>query len=419
MDVALCQEILRLAEQAGANKAFVLSRSCIQSIDRISNLVEFHTTKVLNTDELFVTCGNGCCSEVIYQNERAELSRDDLISHVKKCCQAARLAHVWGQNSNIAETEFKHFDSQSASADIVDNSCLDIHKKNACNVECFRPQCLMNADFSAISALKNLRNNLADVNEHISLDAEISIQAIEETRYFEKNIQTQRHYESCLKQTLFFRHLDNLISLKLPDFRFLGRRFELSEHPEFLSAQDVADGFSKSASSVVDYVNPSDSILISGWGMCVLGHEAAHLKTDITRGGRIVLNMAECLDFPVHNRLCAGNGIKISLEGGLTREELLTRVADKTLMVDAPDAWVRKNESILEVRFRIVCSVRNGVPDQYYKPVVLRFDLKKMWYYCKFASKPYVRIAMACGEGIADFQAPWGYFDLKPVLSHW
>lgn len=412
MDIALCQEILRQAEKSGAEKAFILSRSCILRSESLVGHQILSSVDASRCSKLFVQIGTGSCSALIENGNVPVASRDALLECASKCCQAARLAKVWGQNRNLAELEFRRFESEKYLAEIVDPECPLSTEKNACSDDCFRPECILNAEFALSEKLKMLDEKMAGYQA--VLNAEFCVQSVEETLFIDKDIQTQRHFESSIKQSVVYKKH----SLELPEYRFVGKNFDIAKLPELIAAHDIAEAFEKSCESESQFAGTGTGVLVSGWGMSVIGHETAHLHVDISPGGRVVMNLSDCLNQPVQTGECRSNGVRISLEGGLQKAILLTRIPEHTLVVDAPDAWIRRNDATLDVRFRIAYTVQNGALEQAFKPIVLRFDLKRIWYYCRFASKPYVRTALKCGNGIADFQAPWAYFEMKPEFAH-
>ncbi|MBQ9396782.1 MAG: hypothetical protein IJU23_14860 [Proteobacteria bacterium] len=412
MDVALCQEILRQAEQSGASSAALFVTSSARRTDSIRHHKSDSSTVTFESAKLLVQCANGCCGVELYSQNRVSYGRIDLMNKVQNACQAARLASVWGQTSDLLARELKRFEIDATSA-VQENDCSANDKKSKCTGDCFSVDCLASEDLSGV--LKTLDDRFVKSGAQSEYQAEIITNAVVETCYVGEKVTTQKHFDSVLKQRFVLKNSGR--TLCLPDYRTLGKITDMAEHLTVMDAGDVAQRLEKSVAA--DYFDIRDvaGLCLSPWGMAVLGHEAAHLNVDISPGGRVVMNRAECLPVPASFRSCLGAGIKIALEGGLTRDAMFERLPDNTIVVDAPVYWMRKNNSSLYIHFESAWLLNQGKLERPVKGVVLKFDLQKIWFYCRFAAKPYARVAFKCGDGVSDFQAPWGFFEVNPKIK--
>ena len=412
MDLTLCLELLRQAEQAGASSAALFLTSSATRTDSVQHHKFNSSTVQSESARIIVQCASGCCDVELYSQNRVAYQRDELIDKVQNACQAARLASVWGQSDNLLERELKRFETDAAFA-VQQTDCSKNEKKSKCNGDCFSTECLAGEDFS--ETLKTLDNRFVQSGAQSDYQAEIITHAVVETCMTGDKETTQKHFDSVLKQRVVLKNTARIVCL--PDYRTLGKFTSISDHLTVIDAGGVALGVEKSESAEPYDIRDIAGLCISPWGMAVIGHEAAHLGVDISPGGRIVFERSECLPVPASSRSCLGAGIKISLEGGLIREAMLDRLPDNTIVVDAPAYWTRKNQSSLYIHFESAAILNKGKLDIPVRGVVLKIDLKKIWFYCRFAAKPYARIALKCGHELSDFQAPWGFFEVNPKIK--
>ena len=410
MDLALAMSLLKQADRCGAEDAcLIFTKRTIRSETLDSKKIA-HELRHESSCRLAVRVGCGTATVELFQGKAGMPGDSALLERVKNLCQGARLCAAWGATDDQLEAMLRKFDRQAAVAFKLSETCLSAG--STCEVDCFGEKCLEIEDPSYASLLHSIALKMQPLARQISWRGQLDLVWCEETLYRGSDARTVSRFEAYLDQWLSAKGMHDI---RLPRYSFAEPVFEMAAHPMLFDASDVARGIVESASSGASYGFDGRGLVLSGWAMAVLGHEAHHLNVDITRSGRLAYDVSRCMTVPDVGGRCRNLAMKITLESNLTRDVLFTRVPDHTLYVDAPDFWIRRNEKILDVQFLTAAEVMGGKIAGYLAPVVLRFDLTKLWYYCPLASKPYVRISLKCGEDDTVSQAPCGYFDVEPA----
>ncbi len=421
MDVALCLELLRQADHSGAADTIVLNRNidCHRDVWR-GGKKSMHREAIHETD-LFVRVENGCTRVKLLQGEGGLPSRESLIQMTKNAIQAARLANIWGQNGNPLDEAIHRFEN-SAMYSVDDLRCVaddkpktkskkkEVAEDNGCIGECFRLECFGRENISFAEMLNQIAKNIQKSTSGARLNASVTASAIEETLYHHDEIKTQKRLDIVVEQEISVEHQGETTFLRLPEYRSSEPVLDLSS-AQMLRASDVADKFEKSVCAQTEYNNDASGILLMGWPMAVLGHEAHHLGADMTSSGKIIFDSDRCSQAISNASGCRSQALDVPESEKKNFDAVISELPDKTLILDAPSSWIRRNRQWLDVKFEIVCGVSGGKVSEFYKACVVRFDLLKMWEQCRFAAYPVVRIALKCGNGISNFQAPAAYFE--------
>ncbi|MBR4985124.1 MAG: hypothetical protein IKY83_05220 [Proteobacteria bacterium] len=410
MDLALAMSLLKQADQCGAEDAVLWVRKSKRRVERLDSKKISNELCTQQRCRLVVSVGRGSASAELGQGAAGIPGEAALSEIVKNLCQGARLCNVWGTTCQQVEDICREFDRHAVNAFEV--SCRDSNAQ--CTHECFRESCLERDDPDYVGMLHRIAVQMQPLAHLLDWHGSMTLGWIEETLYSSAQTRTVSRFEAFLDQSIQLKGAQSQCALQFPRYSFARPAFGMTDHPFLIETSDVAQGFVESAKAAVSYGFDAHGLVLSGWAMAVLGHEAHHLNVDITRTGRLVYDVSQCMNVPENGGKCGNLAIKIALESNLTRDVLLSRVPDHSLYVDAPEYWIRRNGKFLDVRFLVVGSVIGGKIARYFEPVMLRFDLTKLWYYCLLAAKPYARISLKCGHSDAVSQAPYGFFDIDP-----
>ncbi len=422
MDVALGQEIIHHALQTGATDAALFFRRFQRRTDCFIHYLPSSELSAFQDAELFVVVNSGCAHYRLFdKNSDVIPDRNSILSMTENCVQAARLAAVWGQSTHPLECELNRFQNDSLIAIKPDDDCPPPGKKDdfACVGHCLVPECLADLKFKPSYIIDDIVQGFQSLKAKSLLQIQMDIDAVDETLFHGSGISSQKHYETSIRQSISIHKDNHQVSLQLPEYVFSGNLFNSSDHRALLRVQEVALAFEEAVQAQTKCELPGHGYVVSGWGMAVLAHEAAHLHVNMSGAGRLVMDIAGCPDVPFACGSCRNLALNIALESSLQRDALLERVPDHAIWLDAPECWIRKNKHFIEMRFRIVAEIVGGKMNRFFQPLTVRFDLEKIWFYCKYASKPLVRIRLRCGDGMTSMQAPCGFFDLDldPVDS--
>ena len=390
MDIALYQELVNHAQKLGCDDVAIIARHIIQNA--IANTNSAAIFKQFEDATLAIQIGNASASVQILNNA-IQSDRTTLLQTVKNLCQAAKIAKTWGSNApSTVHDIVKQFNLWPESTDITCDSY-------ACTNDALQAEA---PQVDTLPSHNPTQVDLSDISQNLQFSAQTVTAAVQETLFHNQKILTHTTTQSTLFRKLTLRHVDQDISLNLPLLRFNPYIAEQipDDSAQIDEIRETAQHFYNSECSQLQYVSPMPQILISGWGMAVLGHEAAHLNKDIAVSGKIIAEIAQCSNTP-----CPILGFMPSEQTQETQQNSVS-VPPYTLMVDAPDLWIRKNQHLLDIRFRIACEMEHTKIIRYFKPVTLRIDLNEIWNHIQMAISPVKTICLKCHKDFATFSAP-------------
>ena len=404
MDIALYKELVNHAQKCGADDVALIYRHILEknlsgnitSVDEIKLAVQFQ---------------KGSAS-AFFTNQFASPSRAALMQINKNLCQAAKIANAWGQNGTSNVQSVVRTFNQLPSIRYNDRIC----DPQSCSDDCFHADCIQtqSPDIPTLNP-----PYLNEISNNLSIQVEQTTKAIDEVLFYQQDILMHSFVETYLKSQLKLQHIDDIYTLSLPLCRFnpLSPDNPLANPDQMQAAMlEIADGFYNSVCAKLEYVNPMPNLVISGWGMAVLGHEAAHLSIDMASSGKLIMDMAQCqtgtdaANCPIHSLLPSDSAFQ-------SKQALFETLPKHTLFVDAPSLWVRKNHTLLDVHFKIACEIENAKILRYFKPVTLRFDLRSIWQNILSTTNLMSKICLKCHPGMADFSAPDCYLPLTISLG--
>ncbi len=412
MDLALAMSLLKQADRCGAEDAVIWVRKSRVRTEKVDSKQIAHELNDEMSCRMIVRAGTGTAAADLVQGKAGLPGDAALLESVRRLCQGARLCGVWGTSGDRLADVRQAFDRHALYALSFSGDCSA--SGEGCSSMCFDAHCLELDDPMYAGLLHGLARRTQPFAREVDWHGSLRLALHEETLYSLADTRTVFRFEAWLDQALKVRSAQGRQEISLPRYRFSEPVFEISAHPAMPDAGDLARGIWGSAVSEEVFGFDSKGLVLSGWAMAVLGREAHHLNVDITRSGRLIYDISRCMNTPDGGGRCRNLAMGIALERTLTREVMLSRVPDRALYVDAPECWIRRNEKILDVRFLVAGEIIGGQVAAWYAPVVLRFDLTKLWYYCLLAAKPYVQISLRCGEAETVAQAPCGYFDVEP-----
>ena len=404
MDIALYKELVNHAQKCGADDAALVCRHILQKIN---------AEDYLSFDEIKIAAqyqkGSASAS---FTTQLACPNRAALLQTVKNLCQAAKIANAWGQpRTSDVQSVVRAF-HQLPSVQSTDRIC----DPQNCSDDCFHADCIQT---QSINIPAFVPPNINEISNNLSIQLEQTTNAIDEVLLYQNNIFSHTFVETCLKSQLKLQHLDDIYTLNLPSYRFnpLDADNPIVNSDALQSSMlEIADGFYNSICAKLEYVSPMPNLVISGWGMAVLGHEAAHLSVDMASSGKLIMEMANCqLDSDTAN--CPVHALLPSDSSYHSKQELFETLPNHTLFVDAPTLWIRRNNSLLDVHFKIACEIENAKILRYFKPVTLRFDLKTIWQNIQSTANSISKICLKCQNSMADFAAPDCYLAQNIALG--
>ncbi|MBO4351379.1 MAG: hypothetical protein J6A01_10590 [Proteobacteria bacterium] len=393
MDIALYKELVNHAQKCGADDAALVYRHSLE---------KSNSGNVKSVDEikLAVQFQKGSAS-AFFTNRFACPDRTALLQITKNLCQAAKIANAWGQpNPSDIQSTVQAF-NQMPSIQYPEEACDPL----ACTDDCYHANCLQ-SDFWNFPAFEP--PNLNEISNNLSIQMEQTTKAIDEALFYQQNISLHTFVETSIKSQLKLQHIDDTYTLSLPLCRFnpLDSNNPLANPGQLQASMlEIADGFYNSVCAKLEYVSPMPNLVISGWGMAILGHEAAHLSVDMASSGKLIMDMAQCQPTP-NSANCPIHALLPSDSTTHSKQELFEALPSHTLFVDAPSLWVRRNNTLLDVHFKIACEIENAKILRYFKPVTLRFDLKNIWQNIHSTTNLISKVCLKCHHGMADFSAP-------------
>lgn len=439
MDFVLCQEILKQAEHLGANDAAVIVENIIQRTEIRNNGKRIlHTDKFIRAN-LHIHVGNGTYQANLIQANTGIMERQSLLEWLKNGIQAAKLSNIWGclnkpkplrevlgqTSAQICpppakkEPEIIGWDEDANPIYKVEKpfKCPELDKPNACIPECFQPACLQMDDIDA-PMLNKIESEILGITSAPNFKLTQTVSYVDTMVYLLNEVKSQTRYETLIKQTLELNEGHNTQYIHLPDYWFDGLIHDpnTQEHEELLKISEIWQDLNTSSQATASPDNLKHGIILSPWVLGILAHEANHLGINIATSGKMQINMSKCLYLPPRPiNPCKGIALEHIGHARPTKRLLFARVPSHTLIVDVPSAWVRRNTFELDIQCMVACELSEQSVTRYFKPVILRFDLKNMWQYCSEIAEPSRRIALNCCDGIGVFQTPWAYFNMKNI----
>lgn len=422
MDFVLCQELLKQAERLGADDAAIVVEKITQHCETRQNGQSTIQAQQIPSALLYLHVGDGAYHLDLSTPGGIGVSLEDLKEKIQNGIHAARLANAWGtvEKTKPLQNLMGLFSAQvcalSEFSPVETPKCSTGHKIDAPG--CFKPEYLLEEKPLYAPMLDKIETDTAKNAADAVCSFSQTTSCVDTTVYLGKEVKTQKRYETVIKQSIQLPKTSALEPMHLPDYVFDGRieDIEQIEHKRLLTICDVWQDIKASQDATEDVNDALYGLILSPWVLGVLAHEARHLGVDLAISGKMRMDMSKCLYTPPRlTQACPGMILDHVGKAKPTRGLLFARVPSHTLIVDAPSAWIRRNNDILDIECMVAVELSAHQMGRHFRPVVLRFDLKEMWGHCSEIAEPSRRIALRCGKGYCVFQAPWAYFNMKNV----
>ncbi len=419
MDDQRARELIALASKSGADDVMIVQRHVRWRVDALAGRSESHLPG--QSEDIALYCAVGNAESSFVWNDALVPDADAFAQHVKNAVQAAKLANVWGVARNhvpFAEQFCRTSAQKCAKPEVWDDEPRDPCPKNSrvCHKDCFHPDCLTDTSLAAAQILHVIANKLAEVSRQLELQASQTISEIRLNCWHGDGfVQTQR-FETLLSQTVV-NPIDDAHEerIALPDYLFDGAGIFVEDeaHKQLLSAADIAPHLVASRES--ELPDGLFGLLLSPWIVALLAHFSAHLNIDVSQSGKLLQNMDTCLFAPPDSPWCRSRALVHAIAARPTLGLLFARTSSHALFVDAPIAWVRRNQYLVDMQCRIAAEIDEHKFSKFFNSVTLRFDLRELWQYCTETAEPSRRLMLKCGDDRVVYQAPYAYFPIRPV----
>ena len=419
MDNALCtecsdfSELVSFAERNGADEAVVLQTHALRRHDEIQSNASVASRLERHAQaRLYVRVQNAVFHAALTPSGRTLLAPASLERLALDAIQAARLADVWGPVRPCHKLPEPQTSAQPASIPVCPPKDARSNRKSG-QTACFDPAFLQDLKSDTAPILPRLVTACSAQASSVTLHAHQTTELVTLQRQTRHAISRSQHVQTTLEQTLSH----GTQTLTLPPYLFDGPLLtpDAPEHAPLLQAGELAADFARACvtqSTAASAPQTVQRVILMPWAAAVLAHEARHLSpppahvpfTLDTQRALYTPPPAPFTPFP-QTPPCPAFALIPHTELP-EHSALLPHTVERTFLVDAPDAWVRKNDALLDIRFRIAQSHAFGTVEQHFQSLTLRFDLKHFWEDCAFMTAPVRRITLPCTLGPSPLEVP-------------
>lgn len=405
--------IIDTARQQGAQAAAFVTLRSTHYIDRFEQQKLQSSQETHDESRFFAQFESGQSQCLLAKNSPLP-TYDDALEAVRQCVSAAKLAHAW-QMPKPPENLNSLLKAKAQA-----NALSDLERSNA---DVFMQKRLADLADSKLRCRELLEETTTFKALAPSLDLSIcqTSQWIEEDISVDDGTFRQRRLETKVSQSIGQK--DHPHRLKLPDFiQSATSQLELDPWPKtMLKASDLVKGLSASrASNKTLNAEAHFGIVLSPWALSAL------LKASLDLGFETILSSKtlslESMACPKPVSSTVGRSDSFALRAVdsklLSPTALMSSISSGALLLDAPSLIRRKSQKVVDIRFAVVASIKEGFPDDYYPKLSFEFDLKSVWQKLIHATKSSKQLSFGDTESVYTWDLPYVFLSMHPKLSN-